>query len=60
MLIRAAKKCKVKVGICAQAQSDFPGFAPFLAEEGIDSISVTPDSLIKTVKANHQIEKQLL
>jgi pyruvate,water dikinase len=56
MLIRTAKKCKVKVGICGQGPSDFPDFAQFLVEEGIDSISVTPDSLIKTIRAIHEVE----
>jgi pyruvate,water dikinase len=56
MLIRTAKECGVKVGICGQGPSDFPDFAQFLVEEGIDSISVTPDSVIKTIRAIHQIE----
>ena len=56
MLIRTAKECGVKVGICGQGPSDFPDFAQFLVEEGIDSISVTPDSVIKTIKAIHKIE----
>lgn len=51
LLIRTAKECGVKVGICGQGPSDFPDFAQFLVEEGIDSISVTPDSLVKTLKA---------
>jgi pyruvate,water dikinase len=56
MLIRTAKECGVKVGICGQGPSDFPDFAQFLVEEGIDSISVTPDSVIKTIKAIYKIE----
>lgn len=59
MLIRTAKECKVKVGICGQGPSDFPDFAQFLVEEGIDSISVTPDSVIKTVRAIHAIEGKM-
>jgi pyruvate,water dikinase len=59
MLIRTAKECGVKVGICGQGPSDFPDFAQFLVEEGIDSISVTPDSVIKTIRAIHQIEVKL-
>ena len=59
MLIRTAKECGVKVGICGQGPSDFPDFAQFLVEEGIDSISVTPDSVIKTMRAIHQIEQGL-
>jgi pyruvate,water dikinase len=56
MLITVAKKNKVKVGICGQGPSDFPDFAQFLVEEGIDSISVTPDSVIKTIKAIKSVE----
>jgi pyruvate,water dikinase len=56
MLIKTAKKCGVKVGICGQGPSDFPDFAQFLVSLGIDSISVTPDSVIKTVNAIHQAE----
>jgi pyruvate,water dikinase len=37
-----------KIGICGQAPSDFPEFAEFLVECGIDSISLNPDSVIKT------------
>jgi pyruvate,water dikinase len=37
-----------KIGICGQAPSDFPDFAEFLVECGIDSISLNPDSVIKT------------
>lgn len=58
MLIAVAKKNKVKVGICGQGPSDFPDFAQFLVEEGIDSISVTPDSVIKTIKAINAVEKK--
>jgi pyruvate,water dikinase len=59
MLIKTAKKAKVKVGICGQGPSDFPDFAEFLVEEGIDSISVTPDSVFKTVKAINSVEKKI-
>ena len=37
-----------KVGICGQAPSDFPEFAEFLVEKGIDSISLNPDTVAKT------------
>lgn len=59
MLIRAAREADIPVGICGQGPSDFPDFAQFLVEIGIDSISVTPDSYYKTVKAIHSIEQQL-
>ncbi len=58
MLIRQAKASGVKVGICGQGPSDHPDFAQFLVEEGIDSISVTPDSVIKTIRAIHAIEQK--
>ena len=59
MLIETAKRNKVKVGICGQGPSDFPDFAQFLVGLGIDSISVTPDSVIKTVKAISLVEKEM-
>ncbi|MCB9251898.1 MAG: phosphoenolpyruvate synthase [Flavobacteriales bacterium] len=59
MLIHTAKKNKVKVGICGQGPSDFPDFAQFLVELGIDSISVTPDSIVKTIKAISELEKKI-
>ena len=57
-LIRTAKETGTKVGICGQGPSDFPEFAQFLVEEGIDSISVTPDSFVKTVHAIAAAEKR--
>ena len=47
-LIQGAHKQKRKVGICGQAPSDFPDYAEWLMREGIDSISVTPDTVLKT------------
>lgn len=47
-LIKGAHKRNRKVGICGQAPSDFPDYAEWLMKEGIDSISVTPDTVLKT------------
>lgn len=44
-VIKEAKAAGRKVGICGQAPSDHPGFAELLAEAGIDSISLNPDSV---------------
>ena len=59
MLIETAKRTGTKVGICGQGPSDFPDFAQFLVELGIDSISVTPDSLLKTKRAIAEVEKEI-
>ena len=48
-LIKGAHKRKRKVGICGQAPSDFPDFAKFVVKEGIDSISLTSDTVLKTM-----------
>jgi pyruvate,water dikinase len=45
-VIERAHEGGVKVGICGQAPSDYPEFAAFLVEAGIDSISLNPDSVL--------------
>jgi len=47
-LIEVGQKTHTKVGICGQAPSDFPDFAQFLLACGIDSISLNPDTVVKT------------
>ena len=56
MVICQGKASGIKVGICGQGPSDFPDLAQFLVEQGIDSISVTPDSVLKTTRAIYEIE----
>ena len=48
-VIRAAKNKRRKIGICGQAPSDYPEFAKFLVEQGIDSISLNPDAVLRTL-----------
>ena len=48
-----------KIGICGQAPSDYPEFARFLVTEGIDSLSLNPDSQLKTMLAIVDLEKTL-
>ncbi|HZI95821.1 MAG TPA: phosphoenolpyruvate synthase [Candidatus Paceibacterota bacterium] len=48
-VIKVCRKRKKYVGICGQAPSDFPEFAEFLAKEGIESMSLNPDTVIKTI-----------
>ncbi len=47
-VIKVARSKKVKIGLCGQAPSDYPEFARFLVEAGIDSISLAPDTVVKT------------
>lgn len=56
MAIAAAKKHNRKIGICGQAPSDYPEFAQFLVEQGIDSISLNPDSVLKTMLEVAKVE----
>lgn len=58
-VIRVAKEKGVKVGICGQAPSDYPEFARFLVEEGIQSISLAPDTIIKTTIDLKKTEERL-
>ena len=58
--IKRGKKIGKKVGICGQAPSDYPEFAEFLVKEGIDSISVNPDSLVEVIERVYKIEEELL
>jgi pyruvate,water dikinase len=58
-VIKTAKEKHRKIGICGQAPSDFEDFATFLVECGIDSISLNPDTVIKTRLKIAEKEKQL-
>jgi pyruvate,water dikinase len=58
-VIEVARRRGRKIGICGQAPSDFPEFATFLVECGIDSISLIPDTVIKTRFAIAQKEKEM-
>lgn len=57
--IKTAKAHHAKIGICGQAPSDYPEFAEFLVREGIDSISLTPDAILKTTMHVLQVEDEL-
>lgn len=48
LAITTVKRQGRKIGICGQAPSDYPEFARFLIDQGIDSISLNPDSVLKT------------
>jgi len=59
MVIEKAKRNNRKIGICGQAPSDYPEFARFLVELGIDSMSLNPDSLLKTLLDIAKLEERL-
>ena len=56
-VIKVSKAHKKYVGICGQAPSDYPEFARFLVRLGIESISLNPDTVIKTTLAILSAEK---
>jgi pyruvate,water dikinase len=58
-VIDTAHAAGCKVGICGQAPSDYPDFAEFLVERGIDSISLNPDSIIPVKKLVAEVESRL-
>ncbi len=56
--IRKAHAAGIKIGICGQGPSNHPDFAAFLVSEGIDSMSLNPDSFVRTIKAVAEAEGQ--
>lgn len=56
MAIRACKERGKYIGICGQAPSDYPEITRFLVEEGIDSISLNPDSMLKMTQVVAELE----
>ena len=59
LIIEKCRKRKKYIGICGQAPSDYPSFATFLVECGIESISLNPDTVVSTTIAIAKREKQL-
>jgi pyruvate,water dikinase len=58
-VIKVAKSKKKKIGICGDAPSTYPDFAQFLVKEGIDSISLSPDAVVRTTLKIAEMEKKL-
>ncbi len=56
-VIKACRRKKKYIGICGQAPSDFPEFAEFLVRENIESISLNPDTVIKTLLRLSKMKK---
>ena len=58
LAIQKARKAGKKIGLCGQAPSDFPEFASFLVQEGINSISFNPDALLNGIKNINKAEAE--
>ena len=58
MAIDACKKADKYIGICGQAPSDYPEITEYLVKNGIDSISLNPDSIVKTWKLVTRLESK--
>jgi pyruvate, water dikinase len=58
-VISKAHAAGIKIGICGQAPSNYPEFAAFLVEAGIDSISLNPDSFVATVRHIAEVERRI-
>jgi pyruvate, water dikinase len=56
-IIKQAKSSGIPIGLCGQAPSDFPEFASFLAELGINSISFNPDAILKGIENINKSKK---
>lgn len=56
-IIRLGHEQGIKVGICGQAPSDYLDFALFLVEQKIDSISLTPDAVLRTLQKVSELEQ---
>jgi pyruvate,water dikinase len=59
MAVQGAKRNNKHSGLCGQAPSDYPEFAEFLVREGIDSISLNPDSVMKIAVKVLEVEKKM-
>jgi len=57
-VIKMCRRKKKYCGICGQAPSDFVEFAEFLVKEGIESISLNPDTVIKTILSLAKIKNK--
>ncbi|NBB84473.1 MAG: phosphoenolpyruvate synthase [Alphaproteobacteria bacterium] len=59
LAVEGARRNNRHSGICGQAPSDYPEIARYLVELGIDSMSLTPDSVLKTIRSIVELERDL-
>jgi pyruvate,water dikinase len=60
LAVDGCRRAHIHSGLCGQAPSDYPDMAEYLVELGIDSISLNPDTVIKTTKRILEMEKRLV
>ncbi|HVZ88282.1 MAG TPA: phosphoenolpyruvate synthase [Polyangia bacterium] len=59
LAVEGCRRNRIHSGLCGQAPSDYPDMAAYLVQLGIESISLNPDTVIKTTKAVLEVEKRL-
>jgi pyruvate,water dikinase len=59
LAVEGCRRHGIHSGICGQAPSDYPDMAEFLVEIGIDSMSLNPDSILRTTRAVLDLEERL-
>ena len=59
LAVEGCRRNKIHSGLCGQAPSDYPDMAEFLVELGIDSMSLNPDSVLKTTEVVLELERKL-
>jgi pyruvate, water dikinase len=59
MAVEGCSRNGIHSGLCGQAPSDYPDMAEYLVEIGIDSISLNPDTVIKTTRSILELEERL-
>ena len=60
LAVEGCRRNGIHSGLCGQAPSDYPDMAEFLVRIGIESMSLNPDTVIKTTRQVLQVEKQLV
>ena len=60
LAVEGCRRNGIHSGLCGQAPSDYPDMAEFLVELGIDSMSLNPDTVVKTTRQILELEQQVV
>ena len=58
LAVEGCRRNSIHSGLCGQAPSDYPEMAAFLVHLGIDSMSLNPDTVVKTTRQVLELEQQ--